>query len=293
MAFPTETVYGLGANALVPEAVARIFETKERPSFDPLIVHIADLKQLREVSRNTDPRVQQLAKAFWPGPLTIILPKSDKIPKIVTSGLETVGVRMPDHPIAQQLIKLAGVPIAAPSANKFGMLSPTESKHVLEKLSGVDMVLDGGNARIGLESTIIQLNDKGFDILRPGFYSKEDIEAVVPFHTQGQTAGHPSAPGMLDSHYSPKLELYISGEEPGDLDPLKVAFVAFKTEPQTRYMTSVVLSPNGDLSEFATRMFAVLHDLEESGAEAIIVEAVPEKGLGIAIMDRLRKAAVK
>jgi L-threonylcarbamoyladenylate synthase len=291
VAFPTETVYGLGANAFDPAAVAKIFETKERPSFDPLIVHIADLKQLRELVSSMDSRISVLAKHFWPGPLTIVLPKSDKVPDIVSSGLDTVGIRMPDHPIALALIRMAKTAIAAPSANKFGMLSPTESKHVLQKLPGVKMVLEGGASRFGLESTIIRLNKKGFEILRPGFFSREDIEAFVPYHSEGSSAGHPEAPGMLDSHYSPKLPLYIAGEEPVSIEPEKTAYVAFSKAPMVRYMTSVVLSPEAKLSQFATRMFSALHDLEDSGAEAIVIEGVPEEGLGIAIMDRLRKAS--
>lgn len=291
VAFPTETVYGLGANAFDPEAVTKIFQTKERPHFDPLIVHIADLKQLEEVTSGLDVRVKSLASEFWPGPLTIVLPKNDRIPDIVTSGLETVGVRMPRHEVALRLIREAGVPIAAPSANKFGMLSPTQSKHVLQKLPGVKMVLEGGESQIGLESTIIRLNPKGFEILRPGFFSKEDIEKVIPYFSEGVQAGHPEAPGMLDSHYSPRVPLYITGTEPEALDPMNTAYIAFQKPPSVQYLSSVVLSPKADMAEYAMKMFAALHDMDESGAEAIIIEAVPEEALGIAIMDRLRKAS--
>lgn len=176
VAFPTETVYGLGANALNAMAVARIYELKERPSFDPLIVHIADIEAIRQLTTTSDERVQLLADRFWPGPLTIILPKSEIVPDIVTSGLGTVGIRMPANPVARELIRRAGCPIAAPSANKFGQLSPTLARHVAKQLPDADFILDGGPADVGIESTIIALNEKGFEILRHGVITREDIE---------------------------------------------------------------------------------------------------------------------
>ncbi|MGB5653874.1 MAG: L-threonylcarbamoyladenylate synthase, partial [Robiginitalea sp.] len=175
VAFPTETVYGLGANALDPMAVARIFELKERPSFDPLIVHIADLEQLQVLTTSEDPRIGKLAEAFWPGPLTLVLPKTAQVPDIVTSGLPTVGIRMPDHPMALGLIRTCGCPLAAPSANKFGRLSPTRAAHVTRHLPEADYILDGGTTRVGLESTIVRLESDGFLILRPGGITREDL----------------------------------------------------------------------------------------------------------------------
>jgi L-threonylcarbamoyladenylate synthase len=179
VAFPIETVYGLGANALNPFAVARIFELKERPSFDPLIVHIASFNDLTTLSSGINDNVIRLAKHFWPGPLTIVLPKSSIVPDLVTSGLDTVGIRMPDHPIALELIKQSHCPIAAPSANKFGQLSPVNAHHVKKQLPNVDYILDGGNTSVGIESTIVSINGITCQLLRPGFITLDDIEDII------------------------------------------------------------------------------------------------------------------
>jgi L-threonylcarbamoyladenylate synthase len=181
VAFPTETVYGLGANAFNPLAVAKIFELKERPSFDPLIIHIADIHQLEKLVLFTDERVYQLAEKFWPGPLTMVLPKSKNVPDIVTSGLSTVGIRMPGNGIALELIRKSECPIAAPSANKFGRISPTKAAHVLKQLPNVDYIIDGGKTSVGVESTIIELTEKGFYILRNGTITQEEMETIIPF----------------------------------------------------------------------------------------------------------------
>jgi L-threonylcarbamoyladenylate synthase len=292
VAFPTETVYGLGANALNPMAVARIFEVKQRPSFDPLIVHIADLPQLEELSTSRDPRIGKLAEAFWPGPLTLILPKTDLVPDIVTSGLPTVGIRMPDHPLALGLIRASGCPIAAPSANKFGRLSPTRAAHVERHLPEVDFVLDGGTTRVGLESTIVRLEPDGFVVLRPGGITREDLSAVLPESAITVEAGGPEAPGMLDSHYSPSKPFYLYRPEIlRRIDPLKAGFISFKGEMPASFLQTRTLSPKGDLKEYATKIFSALHELQESNVEVILAEPLPETGIGIAIMDRLRKAA--
>ncbi len=191
VAFPTETVYGLGANALDSMAVAKIFELKERPSFDPLIIHIAHMDQLEKLVLNEDERVFKLAEKFWPGPLTMVLPKSQIVPEIVTSGLPTVGIRMPGNAIALELIRKAECPIAAPSANKFGRISPTTAAHVKKQLPNIDYILDGGKTTVGIESTIIRLTDAGFQI-RNGVITREDLETILPFdrHTaiEGLTA---------------------------------------------------------------------------------------------------------
>jgi L-threonylcarbamoyladenylate synthase len=292
VAFPTETVYGLGANALDPMAVARIFEVKERPSFDPLIVHIADLEQLQVLSTSEDPRIGKLAEAFWPGPLTLILPKTDRVPDIVTSGLPTVGIRMPDHPMALELIRESGCPLAAPSANKFGRLSPTRAAHVERHLPEVDYILDGGTTRVGLESTIVRLESDGFLILRPGGITREDLVAVLPESAKTVEAGSPEAPGMLDSHYSPSKPFYLYRPEIlNTIEPSKAGFISFKGEMPGDFLETRILSPKGDLKEYATKIFSALHELQESEVDVILAEAIPETGIGIAIMDRLRKAA--
>ena len=219
VAFPTETVYGLGANALNPFAVAKIFELKERPSFDPLIVHIASFVDLQILSTGVTENVLRLAKHFWPGPLTIVLPKSQLVPDIVTSGLDTVGIRMPNNSIALELIKESKCPIAAPSANKFGQLSPVNAQHVKKQLPNVDYVLDGGHTTVGIESTIVSIEGDICQLLRPGFITLEEIEKALPNtfvfnHTKPEKL---VAPGLLKSHYSPQKPLYILKEPFGNI----------------------------------------------------------------------------
>lgn len=292
VALPTETVYGLGANALDPMAAARIFEIKERPSFDPLIVHIADLDQLTDLSPSRDPRVAQLAEAFWPGPLTLVLPKSEKVPDIVTSGLPTVGVRMPDHPMALELIRRAGCPIAAPSANKFGKISPTEARHVRKHLPEVDCILDGGKTRVGIESTIIRLKPDGFQILRPGAVTREALLQVVPESTRVVEAESREAPGMLASHYSPSKPFYLfSPALLSQIEPSRMGYISFRGAVPADFREVRTLSPNGDLKVYATRIFGAMHYFEDADVAGIVAEPVPEEGIGIAVMDRLRKAA--
>lgn len=295
VAFPTETVYGLGANALNPHAVARIFELKERPAFDPLIVHIADINDIERLTSKKDERVNKLAARFWPGPLTIILPKSNLVPDIVTSGLETVGIRMPDHPVALELIRLSGCPIAAPSANKFGQLSPTKARHVSKQLPDVDFLLDGGQARVGIESTIIRLNDSGFEILRHGFITREEIECFLPYHELPQEEkNNIVSPGMLKSHYSPEKPIYLASDlNINSIDRSKAAHLSLKGENAGGYRITEILAPDGNLSTAAVNLFAAIHRLEESDVDFIVAEPVPEKGIGIAIMDKLRKAAYR
>ena len=295
VAFPTETVYGLGANALDPMAIAKIFELKERPAFDPLIVHIASLDEVPALTKTYDQRVNLLAKAFWPGPLTIILPKSDLVPDIVTSGLATVGIRMPDNAIALDLIKQAGCPIAAPSANKFGQLSPTKAQHVAKQLPNVDYLLDGGSTKVGIESTIISLNEQGFEILRHGVITREAIEQIVPYFAMDESDKKEIvSPGMLKSHYSPEKPLYIIGEHlPAGLEKSKGGLLSFSGENTANYQIVELLTENKNLKTCAVNLFAAIHRLEESDVAYILAEPVPEEGIGIAIMDKLRKAAYR
>ena len=295
VAFPTETVYGLGANALDPIAVAKIFELKERPTFDPLIVHIASIDDLLKLTSSKDNRVALLAEKFWPGPLTIILPKSDLVSDIVTSGLETVGIRMPDNTIALELIRQSGCPIAAPSANKFGQVSPTKAKHVRKQLPNVDYLLDGGSTKVGIESTIISLNEKGFEILRHGIITREEIEQVIPYFAIDENdKTNIVSPGMLKSHYSPDKPIYILDEIlPEHFDKSKAGLLSFTGDNCADYKIVELLTDDKDLRTCAVNLFAAIHRLEEADIESIAAEPVPETGIGIAIMDKLRKAAYR
>lgn len=294
VAFPTETVYGLGANALDAQAAARIFEAKQRPSFDPLIVHVADPAMLAQVVREIPARAQELMSRFWPGPLTLVLPKSDAVPGIVTSGLPTVAVRMPGHPVALELIRRAGLPIAAPSANPFGYLSPTRALHV-ERMLGerVDLILDGGPTTFGVESTILLLTEKPV-VLRFGAVSLEDLQAVLGrVEVQVGEQEKPLVPGQLPQHYAPRTPIQIA--RPEQIPPevrQRVGFLAFKEVPKG-FKVVKVLSVTGDLREAAAHLFEALHQLDRLGLEVIYAEPVPEQGLGRAIMDRLRRASVQ
>jgi L-threonylcarbamoyladenylate synthase len=290
VAFPTETVYGLGANALNPLAVARIFELKQRPTFDPLIVHIASLEQLEKLVLETDARVYRLAEKFWPGPLTIVMPKSSIVPDIVTSGLPTVGIRMPDNEIALELIKKSGCPIAAPSANKFGRISPTTAAHVKKQLPDVDFILEGGKTTVGIESTIIRLTDNGFQILRSGIITQEEIEKIVPFDSHSAIEDL-SAPGMLKSHYSPVKKLLIADKTALEADKTRAGLISFSGRLENGYLRTIRVSEREDLKDYAVNMFEAMHSFEDDDRiELIIAEPVPETGIGKAIMDRLRKA---
>lgn len=294
VAFPTETVYGLGADALNPIAVAKIFEIKERPSFDPLIVHIAKIGDLELLTAKIDERVYKLAEKFWPGPLTIILPKAKIVPDIVTSGLSTVGIRMPSNEIALNLILASGCPIAAPSANKFGRISPTKAEHVKKQLPDIDFILDGGRTTVGIESTIIHFTDYGFQILRNGIITQEEIEKYIPFDKQ-TTIPNISAPGMLESHYSPRKPLFIAYENLNlKTDKNRAGIISFTGTLDYGYKKVIRVSMNNDLREYAVNMFAAMHSLEDDDEiDIIVAEPVQKIGIGKAIMDRLVKAEYK
>ncbi len=290
VAFPTETVYGLGANALDPMAVARIFELKERPSFDPLIVHIAGLDAIETLVSGIGDRVYRLAERFWPGPFTMVLPKSSVVPDIVTSGLPSVGIRMPANETALELICRSGYPIAAPSANKFGRISPTTAAHVRKQLPDVDFILDGGKTTVGIESTIIRLTERGFQVLRNGFITREEIGAVVPFDPAPVTDDR-AAPGMLKSHYSPGKMLLIADRETLHLDISKAGLISFSGDLESGFRKVLRVSENLDLKEYAVGLFEAMHTFEDDDSvEFMLAEPVDEKGIGRAIMDRLRKA---
>lgn len=295
VAFPTETVYGLGADALNKKAVSKIFEVKKRPYFDPIIVHIHKFEELKRLTKKIDERVKLLAQKFWPGALTFVLPKSKIIPYIVTAGLDTVAIRMPSHPIALKLIQKSNTPIAAPSANLFGYLSPTTAQHVAKQLGEkIDLIIDGGKCTIGIESTVLTLKPIP-TILRVGGIPLEEIEELVGKLNLKKIATRPSSPGQLPYHYSPTTPLKIYKKEKFTLPKsLKSGLLAFKSPPKDSHFKVVeILSPSGDLSEAASNFFSLLHKLDEAKLDIIYVEPVPEKGLGRAIMERIRKAEKK
>ncbi len=293
---PTETVYGLAGNALDPFAVARIFEAKERPFFDPLIVHVLDLSWLPRVVAEFPEQARLLAGRFWPGPLTLILPKADAVPDLVTSGLASVGVRMPRHPLALDLLRQADCPIAAPSANLFGRISPTTAGHVAEQLGErIEYILDGGPCQVGVESTVLQLSPRPC-LLRPGGVSLEELIEVLGPIEISESTDHPSdspqtAPGMLPQHYAPRTRLVLDATathtRPGRWGVLAWRHVADESD----FAACEILSPTGDLREAATNFFAALRRLDELGLDGIVAETFPETGLGRALNDRLRRAA--
>lgn len=298
VAFPTETVYGLGADGLNPLAVAKIFEAKKRPSFNPLILHISNLKQLEMISESDNSNIKKLIDNFWPGPLTLVLPKKNIVPDIVTAGNETVAVRMPNHPTALELIDLVGNPIAAPSANTFGHLSPTTAQHVVNQLGNkVDLILDGGTCTVGIESTIIAVLEDRTILLRPGGTATEEIEKIIgPLEKMVYVSSNqPISPGQLPYHYAPKIPIrFMNNLEKEKFEPSKTGLLLF-TDKKVDYPFKIikVLTHNSDLREAAANLFSYLHEMESTGIDIIFVEAVPEVGLGIAIMDRLRKATNK
>lgn len=297
VAFPTETVYGLGADALNPIAVARIFEAKKRPTFDPLIVHVRSTEDVGKLCSRVDRRATKLMKAFWPGPLTLVLPKLPVVPGIVTAGLPTVAVRMPSHPAALALIREARTPIAAPSANMFGRLSPTLAAHVADQLGGrIDMILDGGRCPLGLESTIVDLSGERARIGRLGSLPVEDVERVIgKVRITKRSATRPRAPGQLPRHYSPETPIRFVVPERSRMelrDKKKVGYLSFRQPcKDLPYHAVETLSPRGDLREAAANLFACLHRLDKAGLDIILAEPVPEEGLGRAIMDRLGRAS--
>jgi L-threonylcarbamoyladenylate synthase len=284
--FPTETVYGLGADATSDAAVARVYDVKGRPTFNPLIAHVPDLaaaERLVVVSASA----RRLARAFWPGPLTLVLPRRADCPVslLASAGLDTLAVRVPDHPLALALLRAAGRPLVAPSANPSGRLSPTTADAVRDALgTDVALVLDGGPCRVGVESTVVDLSGERPTLLRPGGVPSEAIEALLgPLAVPG--GGPIRAPGQLESHYAPSLPLRLgaTSARPGE------ALLGFG--PDAPPETALNLSPSGDLAEAAANLFAFLRRLDRPGPSAIAVMPIPERGLGRAINDRLRRAA--
>ena len=298
VAFPTETVYGVGCDAMNADAAAKVFEAKQRPQFDPLIVHIADRKQLDVVVESCPQLSQRLMEAFWPGPLTLVLPKQPAIPDLVTAGLSTVAVRMPNHPVAQALIRKAGTPIAAPSANPFGYVSPTTAQHVADGLGKrVDLILDGGPCPIGVESTIVSLAGPQPELLRPGSITIEQLSAVIgSLRRSSPVHPKPIAPGQLSRHYATQTQLTILasvGTRPMLKNDERAGLLIFSQARETddRFAAVEVLSATGDLREAARHLFAALRRLDSLGLDRIYAEPCKEDGLGVAIMDRLCRCA--
>jgi L-threonylcarbamoyladenylate synthase len=288
VAFPTETVYGLGADATNGEAVARLYAAKGRPQFNPLIAHVGDLATARRLA-TFNAAAEKLAAAFWPGPLTIVLPKTADcvVSDLALAGLDTIALRMPAHSIARELLKVFGKPIVAPSANKSGHVSPTDAAHVLADLRGrIDLIVDGGPCEVGVESTIVSL-DGAPTLLRPGGLPREDIERVLGRQLADAPVSElPTAPGMLASHYAPNATVRLNAAEarPGE------ALLAFGHTGNAPADT-LNLSPRGDLVEAAANLFSHLRALDRRGAKMIAVMPVPDDGLGEAINDRLKRAA--
>jgi L-threonylcarbamoyladenylate synthase len=293
VAFPTETVYGLGADATNAEAVARLYEAKGRPSFNPLIAHVTDAAAARVLAR-LDPAAERLAAAFWPGPLTLVLPRRSDCPvaELATAGLDTIAVRVPSHPVARDILAAVGRPLVAPSANRSGHVSPTTAQHVLADLRGrIELIVDGGSTPMGLESTIVACLDPAV-LLRPGALPRAQIERVVdlgePSSVHADAA--PVAPGQLASHYAPRarLRLHAQNVQPGEA---LLAFGPVAAEGAERAALVLNLSTRGDLIEAAANLFSHLRALDAAGAATIAVMPVPHAGLGEAINDRLARAA--
>jgi L-threonylcarbamoyladenylate synthase len=312
VAFPTETVYGLGANALNAEAVAHIFEAKERPANDPIIVHIHALEQLSQITKNLPSGIESLARRFWPGALTLVLPKSDAIPLSITAGRDTVAVRMPNHPIALALLRASGVPIGAPSANRFSRPSPTTASHVRADLEGhVDVILDGGPTDIGVESTIVDMTGAIPTVLRAGGVPLEALHTYLPtlaYQPQylAETVDSAPAPGNLLKHYAPHAEMFVFEGEDDEAVYQAMREKAIALEQQSKSVgilaqnheilnfeavTAQIVLCGRSSDTFAANLYGGLRALDDAGVEAILVRVPPPYGLGLAVRDRLIRAA--
>ena len=313
VAFPTETVYGLGANALDGIAVSKIFEAKGRPSDNPLIVHIAEIEDVGRLAASVSESDVELMKKFWPGPISFVLPKSELIPVEVSAGLDTVGLRMPKHSLALQLIKAAGVPIAAPSANTSGRPSPTDVEHVIEDLIGkIDVIIDGGNCSVGLESTVLDLTQSPAAILRPGGVTKEELIeclgeiAIKATHISDEDAIVPKSPGMKYRHYSPNAKLTVVVGDSNEIVCTKVIELALENQKMGRKIgimgtdynmlnykdfISYSLGKPQNPEEIAENLFKVLRKFDDTDVDLIIAESINTEGIGEAVMNRLCKAA--
>ncbi len=300
VALPTETVYGLAADALNPAAVVRIFEAKDRPRFDPLIVHLPErvwLEKIAQIPEADRKIISKLLDSFWPGPFTIVVPKRDIVPDLVTAGLETVAVRMSAHPVFAEIICEFGRPLAAPSANRFGRVSPTSAQHVFDELGGrIPLIVDAGPTEHGLESTIIAVQEGRLEVLRRGPITDEqiaDATGVAPRDYQAVAPDAPPAPGQLPSHYAPRTPLTLVNDAASFVRPndRRCGLLAWRTDKAEQFFEVRYLSRRGDLREAAANLFRSLRELDQAQLDLIVAETVPEQGIGLAIMDRLRRAA--
>ncbi len=296
VAIPTETVYGLAANALNEKAVLEIFKVKNRPQFDPLIVHVASIAKAKELAETFPVKAEKLAATFWPGPLTLLVRKKSFIPDLVTSGLDTVAIRCPDHDLTRALLQALSFPLAAPSANPFGYISPTRPAHVNEQLGEkIKYILDGGDCAVGIESTIIGFENEVPMVYRLGGLSLEKIESLIgKVSVQLNSSSNPKAPGQLQSHYAPTKKMKL-----GNINDLlrlygteRVGVITFQKHIENIDGDhQIILSPTGNLEEAAQKLFASLRTLDKNDIDMIVAEEVPDVGLGKAINDRLRRAA--
>jgi len=296
VAIPTETVYGLAANALNEKAVLAVFEAKQRPFFDPLIIHVPSIEAAKHYAIFSDERLLKLAQAFWPGPLTLLLPKKENVPDLVTSGLKEVAVRVPNHQLTLQLLERIRLPLAAPSANPFGYVSPTQPEHVEKQLGhAVAYILDGNASNVGIESTIVGVEDGRLCVFRLGGLPIEDIEKVSgPVELRVNSSSNPRSPGQLKSHYAPKKPLLLgnAGKLLSANSNKKVALLSFGKDYFSAPNIHVYnLSRMGNLEEAALNLFRFLRQADDSDADLVICETLPDEGLGRAINDRLRRAA--
>ena len=314
VAFPTETVYGLGANALDPDAVAAIYAAKGRPAWNPVIAHVPDVHAARALTRHWPPAADQLAAAFWPGPLTIVLPKGSHVPDVATAGLDAIGVRVPAHPVALALLRAAGVPIAAPSANRFTQVSPTTAQHVQSSLGDrVWLILDGGPSTVGIESTVVDLTGPDAVILRPGMISATDLEGAlrgtgivvrsatttVKHDASADRASAQRSPGMSDRHYAPRADVWLFDPDQHSEIDTALAERRHDTGTVTALLRTTMLAvPAGtivrlpdDPAEYARALYAALHAADDAGASLIVIERPPADDRWAALRDRLARAA--
>lgn len=296
VAIPTETVYGLAGNATNPDAVAQIFKVKNRPHFDPLILHTHNLAAVQHLLQEIPEKAYKLSQKFWPGPVTILLEKKTLLPDLITAGMNRVAVRVPNHPLSFELLRKLDYPLVAPSANPFGYISPTSAKHVEDQLGNqIKYILDGGTCNIGIESTIVGWEGDKSIIYRLGGVTKEALEDILgPIELLPHSSSNPKAPGMLKSHYAPRKKIIL-----GNLDELieeykdkKLGIIAFKETILAKAdIKQVILAPDGEMETAAKNLFSSLRALDEENVDIILAEEVPSHGLGRAINDRLRRAA--
>lgn len=295
VAIPTETVYGLAGNALSEIAVSKIFEAKNRPHFDPLIVHVSSVSEVSNYVEEIPELAFNLMEKFWPGALTILLPKKICIPDLTTSGLNEVGIRIPNHPLTLELLQSLPFPLAAPSANPFGYISPTSAQHVADQLGNqIPYILNGGNCSVGIESTVLRVHHNEMEILRLGGISVEDLRPFTSnIHIQQHSTSSPAAPGMLTSHYAPRKPVYVGNirELMNEFSSNKIGILSFNTEYQTEVQR--ILSRSGSFPEAAANLFAFLRELDQLDIEVILAEFLPNENLGRAINDKLKRASAK